>query len=888
MIILLWLKGLLSRRPGRLIGAIVGVALTVALLAVIGAFTVSSAANMTTRAIAAVPVDWQILLSPGTNPKTVIDALGQSAPYTALQPVGFADSPGFSATTNNTTQNTGAGKVLGITPQYRQDFPTELRSLIGSLDRVLVAQQTAANLQVAVGDRVTVKRVGLPPVTVNVNGVVDLPNADSLFQAIGVAPGIAPQAPPDNVILLPLDQWHTLFDPQATARPDSVRSQLHVRLSHQDLPSDPVAAYTRVEQLARNLEARIAGSGIVGNTLAARLDGVRADALYARVLFLFLGLPGAVLAVLLTLAVARTGRNRRRAEQALLRTRGANTQQILQLAGIESLIVGIGGMILGIVSAIVAIMTIAPPGILARSAAWFWIVGAAIAGLILALVAVLYPAWTDARHSTVTDTRATIGSRERPIWQKIYLDFALLVVSGIIFWQTASTGYQVVLAPEGVPQASVSYETFIAPVCLWLGAGLLTLRLGKASLGAGRSMLNQVLKPAIGSLSGIVTASLSRQRILMAQGIVLTTLAVSFAISTAIFNTTYNAQSKVDAELTNGADVRITLPAGKGGIPATIQEKLKALPNVRAVQAMQHRFAYVGKDLQDLYGIDPTAITTTTHLANAYFAGGNAQKTLAALAARQDGVLVSEETVKDFQLKPGDLLNLRLQTLPNNQYTVIPFHFVDVVKEFPTAPKDSFLVANASYVAQQTRNPAAEIVLIGTNANSAGVARQATEVVRPLGGATVTELGNTQRTISSGLTAVDLRGLTRLELSFAVLLLAGATGLILALGMAERRRTFAILTALGAKSRQLGAFLWSEGLLVLIGGVVMGIAIGFGVAQMLVKVLTGVFDPPPEALSIPWVYLVILLAAALVSTSSAVLAIQFASRRTGVEGLRDI
>jgi len=43
---------LLRRRLGRLLGAIVGVALTVALLASIGAFTISSAASMTERAIA--------------------------------------------------------------------------------------------------------------------------------------------------------------------------------------------------------------------------------------------------------------------------------------------------------------------------------------------------------------------------------------------------------------------------------------------------------------------------------------------------------------------------------------------------------------------------------------------------------------------------------------------------------------------------------------------------------------------------------------------------------------------------------------------------------------------------------------------------------------------
>ena len=144
--ITLWLSGLLARRSGRLLGAVVGVALTVALLAVLGSFIAASAGSMTQRAIAAVPVDWQLLLAPGADQQTITQAVRAATPGTALESVGYADVAGFSASTGSTVQTTGAGKVLGISPQYRQQFPAELRALIGSLDGVLVAQQTAANV----------------------------------------------------------------------------------------------------------------------------------------------------------------------------------------------------------------------------------------------------------------------------------------------------------------------------------------------------------------------------------------------------------------------------------------------------------------------------------------------------------------------------------------------------------------------------------------------------------------------------------------------------------------------------------------------------------------------------------------------------------------------
>ncbi len=881
----LWCKGLLMRRSGRLLGAMAGVALTVALLAAIGAFIVSASASMTERAIAGVPVDWQIQLVPGTDPQTVQQALGKATRSTALQPVGYADAAGFTAQTGGTVQTTGPGKVLGLEPQYRTDFPGQIRPLLGSLDGVLAAQQTAANLHVTVGDTVTIKRVGSPPVDVPIAGVVDLPNADSMFQAVGMPAGAAPQAPPDNVLLMPMAQWHSLFDPQAQVRPDSVRFQLHVNLAHDGLPHDPGAAYVQVQEAARNLEARIAGSGIVADSLAARLGGVRADALYARVLFLFLGIPGAILAVLLTLAVAASGTTRRRREQALLRTRGASSAQILHLASIEAAIVGVGGVVLGLLLAALAAVVFVSGSVLSGSGG-LWIAGAALAGALLAAAAMLIPAWSDSRQGTVAAARAIVGRHATPLWQRAYLDVIFLLIAALVFWRTASSSYQVVLAPEGVAQSSVDYQAFIAPVFFWIGMGLLTMRLWNIGLERGRRTLGEMLRPLAHDLSGIVAASLSRERWRVTRGVVFVALAFSFATSTAVFNTTYNAQSRIDAELTNGADVTVT---GTTVAPAGSRlAELKALPGVAAVQPMQHRFAYVGTDLQDLYGIDPAQIGSATRMYGAYFKGGDARATLAALASQQDGVLVSAETVRDFQLQVGDQLNLRLQNAADHQYHAIPFHFAGVVREFPTAPKDSFLVANASYVAKQTGTDAAEVVLLRTSGNPADVAARARTVVATLAGAKVTDIGSTARIISSSLTAVDLHGLTRLELGFAVLMVAGAAGLILGLGLAERRRTFAILAALGAKDRQLAAFLWSEGALILVSGALVGLVTGFAVAEMLVKVLTGVFDPPPEFLSVPWLYLIALAIAAMVSAGLAILGAQRASRQPVVEALRDL
>jgi len=62
------------------------------------------------------------------------------------------------------------------------------------------------------------------------------------------------------------------------------------------------------------------------------------------------------------------------------------------------------------------------------------------------------------------------------------------------------------------------------------------------------------------------------------------------------------------------------------------------------------------------------------------------------LATQPDSILVSAETVKDYQLHVGDPLTLRLTDAQTHQPRAVSFHYVGVVSEFPTAPKDSFFV----------------------------------------------------------------------------------------------------------------------------------------------------------------------------------------------------
>ena len=884
MLTLTWLRGLI-RRPGRLATVTIGIALAVAMLATLGGFLGNAKASMTTRSIGTVAVDWQVETATGADPGVLRQAVEADPRVRATERVGFAETSGFTAATGGTTQSTGAGVVLGLPDTYRATFPGELRTLVGSDRGVLVTQQTAANLHAAVGDTITVGRAGLAPVSVRVDAIVELPHANSLFQKVGLPPGAQPQAPPDNVVLLPSADWHGLFDPVAAIRPDQVHTQIHARLDHQ-LPNDPAAAFNTVSGEARNLEVKLAGSGVVGNNLAAALDSARGDALYSQALFLFLGLPGAVLAGLLTATFAASGAERRRADQALLRTRGATVRTITRLALLETAIVGIAGGLFGIGAAVLASRWAFHSWRLGATTmqAVAWSGGAILIGVAIAALTIARPARRDARALSVIASRRRVGRPGAPRWQRYGLDFFLLAAAGVVYWLTGRNGYQLVLAPEGVPTISVSYWAFAGPALLWLGAGLLSWRIVETALRRGRRPLSRLLKPTSGPLAGTVAASLGRQRRLLAGSTMLAALAITFAASTATFNATYKHQAGVDAVLTNGADVTVTEPPGVNVATSEVA-RFAAIPGVRHVEPLQHRYAYVGADLQDLYGVNPVTIIDAGKLQDAYVTGGSARDVFATLTKSPDAILVSAETAHDFQLHRGDKITLRLQDARTKRSTNVKFTYVGVATEFPTAPRDSFLVANAGYVAKATGDNGVNTFLVDTGGSN--IARVAQHVRTAVGkSATVTDLASTRRVVGSSLTAVDLGGLTRVELAFALALAAAAGGLALWLGLDERRRANAIAAALGANRRQIGMFVHAETAVVAIGGLVLGAVTGWVLTRVLVKVLTGVFDPPPAGLTIPWTYLTILAGTLVAASLAASTAAIRAARRAPIDILR--
>ena len=480
---------------------------------------------MTERAIARVPVDWQVEAPTGANPRGVLAqgaapagrrarAAGRLRPHHRLQ---------RQRRRLHADHRARAG-CSALPPGYARAFPGELRMLAGQRDRRAARPadrgQPARAARRHRHDR-TGRRAGRAACGSPASSTSRRPTRCSSRSARRSARSRRRRRTTSSCCP------RRTFDRAMRGAP--VTTQVHAASRHA-LPGSPSSAFTQVSGAARNLETRLAGAGLVGDNLGSALDQAREDALYAQLLFLFLGVPGAVLAGLRH----RVDRLRRRATGAAATSRccaraARRPRRLVRLALAETALAGGVGVAAGLAGALAigsAAFGTASFGAGPRR-------GRAVGGRRGAR----RPRDRRRRDRAARLARRARAHRRRPAPRRSAAATArrggratastslALAGAALVYWQASRNGYQLVLAPEGVPQVSVNWYALLAPV---LGLGRrrparLPARRPACSRAAARP-LARALRPLAGELSPTVAATMSRQRRLLARAVALVAL----------------------------------------------------------------------------------------------------------------------------------------------------------------------------------------------------------------------------------------------------------------------------------------------------------------------------------------------------------------------------
>lgn len=873
---------LVSREPRRTLAASAGVAMAAALTMSVVLFGSASGTTVTRRALATLPIDAQAILAPGADPaaSTAILAADPAVRTTVPFDVVHFDSASLSSTRGGT--QTGSGLVVGVDAGF-QSSTGLLATASGTMEagQALVSRDLATNLGLTPGDTISFSLPGGGQADLRVSGIVDLAGADLVIGPVDPAHrAVAPNAPTNVAVtdrataarlarLVPVgatapglgaSQAGTGGGPSPVlAAEPAVLREILLRYDHAQLPGSPGDAQRWLDMVRRRIERAASGSITIADDASATLEPVAADLAWGQVLFVFLALPGVALAIALSRFAAESSAEATRRHAALLRARGARPARLAAIfvgaSGLTNALGAAAGAVVGIGLAFAVFgpeLRAADPIPTILGGILFTVVS--MAGL--ASVAGALPL-RDQLRSDVAIARRELGSTRAPSWQRMYLDVVALAAAGMVFLLVGGAGVHPVLNAEGNPTVTLALTSFIAPLLLWVGGTLFLLRV------SGRIVRDGRLTRPLGRLFGIggqlAGQSLSTRAGAASRAIVLLAFAVSFATSTLTFDATYRQQQRVDAALTLGSDLK-AIPTVATDAAASMSV---AGPGIVAVSPFVDRVVYVGSEAQDLLAIDPVSLPRVATLSDAFFQGITASGAMHALAGTPDAILVSAETAMDYSIVPGDRIRVRIPDV-TGRLREVDFRMAGVALEFPTAPKDAFLVANLDYVARQTGNPSISFVLASSDGEPS-----AASVGARLGAAwTVTDLRTVAARLANTVTSVDLAALVVIDVGFAVVIAGLGVGLFLLAGLSERRRELATLLAIGAEPGHLGAIVAAETATVGAAGLATGVLTGGLVGVTLLGILAGVFDPPADLPVFPLptigaVMLVVALALAL-------------------------
>ncbi len=896
---------LVIREPRRSLAALVGVALASSLITSVLLFGAASGTTVTRRALASLAIDAQVILAPAADASSSAALLVADPAVKTVAPFDLAHFDSAAASKAGTATQTSVGVLVGIDPGY-----TAATGLFGPSSgsvapgQIGISRDLASNLGVVPGDSIVFSLPGGASISLTVSGVISIDGADLLLGPIDAAHRAAGANSPTNVavmsradlesaVLPKIPAGAAASDPTTTgqaagaaspvfAADPAVRRELHVQLDHAQLPGDPVAASTWLDSIRRRVEKQGAGAFQWVDDASASLEPLASDLAWGQILFIFLALPGIFLALALSRFAADATADATRRHAALLRSRGATRIQLWKVFMAGTVITALVGSIVGVaIGALIGLGLFREELLSAGFADAIGRSGIVAISLttILASLAAILPLRSQLLEEVAAGRQELQRSRA-PLWQRLFLDVVALIGGLVIYVIAGGSGIHPVLNAEGNPTVTLALTSFVAPLLFWSGGTLLLLRIiGRVMSRSG--WIGRALQPILGPGGTLAGRSLTARASAASRAIVVLALAVSFATSVLVFDATYRQQQRIDAELTLGADIK-AVPT----TPMTAADVAHlAGSGVAGATPFVDRVVYVGPEAQDLLAVDTASLPAVAPLADSFFKGATASAAIDALKARPDAILVSAETATDYSIVPGDRIRIRVPDAAGILKT-IDFTMAGIALEFPTAPKDAFLVANIAYVASQTGNDRISFVLARAHGD---VGSAASAVTRRLGhGWQVSDLGTTTARLANSITSVDLSALVLLDVAFAVAIAAVGVALFLLAGLAERRRELATLIAVGAEPRQVRSSILGETLVIGLAGIGTGLLSGVLVGMSLLQILAGVFDPPADGPAIPVLLIVALtgiVAAAL--AGALVIADRGLSRLSVVAALRE-
>ncbi len=419
----------------------------------------------------------------------------------------------------------------------------------------------AGQASVRVGDRLDLHPFWRPdavPVQVEVVGLIE-PNDLSEEYWLGQT----------DFFELPAGRWTTLplFVPEETffavtaylpTMTSDFSSFIYVDTGRIDA-SNADNVRTSIDSLERRLSSNVERSSIATD-LPEVLGSFKEKLFFTRIplLVLVLQVSGIVLYYLFMVSTMLV--ERQSGEIALLKSRGATTAQVMQIYAVEGAMIVIAALVVGppLAAGVVSLLGKTPPfhdlsggsylEVHLSAAAYGW----ALSGAVLALAALLWPAYQATRRTVVQYKSASSRPPKESPFTRYYLDLAFVGAAGILFLQLNRRGSLVTEKLFG--EQTADPILLLTPAFFILTVGIFFLRLFPLVL----RIVAWAVARAQGAAIIVGMWQLVRNPVHYSRLVLLLMLATAVGMFAASFGSTLDRSYEDRAQYEAGAPLRVT------------------------------------------------------------------------------------------------------------------------------------------------------------------------------------------------------------------------------------------------------------------------------------------------------------------------------------------
>ena len=782
-----------------------------------------------------------------------------------------------------------AVRVFGLDKRYLEQDPS-IRIVEGSFEpgAGLLSAEAARALSIGPGGVAQIRMPGMSqPLSVRISGITDVSRAKSLFysregkqleQFVYVRNSLIVGPEVFEKTIIPA------FQNVTTAPGTILRSQpileVDVFLEREPLDADPATALAQTKAVADAVNAIAPGQDVLIDNVSNALQVASDDARTAKRMFVFLGLPGALLAAILTGYAGGVLASALRREQAILRIRGANRRHLLRMHALRTLALAAVGSVLGVALGLVSTAVVLSADALASVSPVSLLVSALLgagAGFLVTGVA-LYAAGRRAINRQISDERAQLAT-QKPLWRLLGIDFLILATVVAVEWyQRRHGGFEGVRGSVYYGRAvSLQLHLVIVPIGIWLGGVLVLGRVVErvfAHLPLPRR--HRFGRP----LRGLLTRSIRRRSWAAASAAIMVGLIVALGTSVASFSASYNQAKARDARFVVGSDVRVTpSPLSALEHPPQYAEKLE-VPGVQTATPVVYGLlntlveSEANEDAGNMAAIDPGAFGQIAPLIDTDFVGTTAAGAMDALQRQPNGVFLELEFADLLDVEPGDEVQVLFARATQEQ-KLSEMKVIGLFQRLPGFPEGVQVLVNVERQTELIPSTNTTFFLAQTtDPSDATLDRVVAGLQEGPGTADALQIDTRASALDkdqSSLAALNIRGLLTLDSAYALAMAATAITIFVFGLLLQRRREYVTLRAQGMRIGRIRSLLVTESVGVAVVGAGVGALIGAVMAYFLVTVLQPLFVLRPEVV-IPREDIVVLASLVLVVSLVASLA----------------